>query len=220
MRRWFATSLLFCLAGVGGIALTEQRSAKPDLVVDLKFAPQENVGRKSAALPPSMLDRPVRMQIEDARKQTEPRRLGEGTDDDDRVFQILSATDVAPFVTAVVARLAESQGVLESDSAASQLQLRISRFMVSEANKPVGSMYTAEVHLGFVFRNTPGGTAVEGAASGTANRYGRARSAANCAEVISDALKEAFVNLLGDVRLQAAWKSAGAIAGRGPVARH
>ena len=70
------------------------------------------------------------------------------------------------------------------------------RFHVDERNEAVGSTYSAEVQFTYVVTDASGATLAEGAAAGTANRYGRARSGANCAEVLSDALRDAVGTLL------------------------
>lgn len=204
--RIVTATCLFGLVFFVANGVAKQQSPKPDVLVDLKFVPQESVGRASIALPPSMLDRAVRFSVEDSRKQTDLRKLGEGTEGGDQVFQILASGDVIKFTADAIEKMVEAQGLKKADSSAPQLDVRVARFAVSESKKAVGSMYSAEVHLGFLFKTAEGKTTAEGAAAGLASRYGRARSAANCAEVLSDALKEAFVKLLGDEKLQAAWK--------------
>jgi hypothetical protein len=176
-----------------------------ELVVALRFTPQGNTRAASVALPPSMLDRPVEIRIEDSRNVTEPSTLGEGTDDDDRPFPIRASTDVVRFVGDTVTDLASSRGLKTSTSADRHLRLRLTRFTVNESNRAVGSTYSAEVQFAYTVTDGQGRALVEGAAGGVANRYGRARSGANCSEVLSDALKEAFMSTLGDAKLQAAW---------------
>lgn len=68
-------------------------------------------------------------------------------------------------------------------------------------------MNSAEIEQGKVL--------AESASSGTVTRYGRARSGANCSEVLSDALKDAFSKGLSDRPLLEAWKSGTAATANG-----
>ena len=81
------------------------------------------------------------------------------------------------------------------------------RFDVDESNKALGSIYATEVRLGFVVKDAGGKTLAEGTGMGTAHRYGHAHSPENINEVLSDALKEAYANVLADPGLQRAWIS-------------
>jgi hypothetical protein len=66
-------------------------------------------------------------------------------------------------------------------------------------------VYSSEVKLGYTLRNGAGKTLAEGVGEGSTHRYGRAHSQDNINEVLSDALKEAFANVLNDSSLQSAW---------------
>jgi hypothetical protein len=196
------------LFGVVFLAAVLPAWAQPkELVVALRFTPQGSSREALVALPPSMLDRSVEIQLVDWRNLTDASSLGEGTDDDDRPFAIRASTDVVGFVTDTVTALAGTRGLKTAAPADRQIRLRLTRFAVNESNKAVGSTYSAEVHLAYTVTDAEGNELAEGAAAGVANRYGRARSGANCSEVLSDALKEAFMGTLGDPKLQAAWTS-------------
>lgn len=210
MRRIISVAVL--LVSLVSVGLAQQKSKKPPLLVDLKFMPQESIRVNSVALPPSLLDKSFDVVIEDSRSGDDPLTLGSGTDDDDLVFPIRATTDVVAFVADSVLRISGAHGLKKDTAADRRLNIRLTRFAVNESNKAVGSTYAAEVHLAFVLVNAQGTKIVEGASSGTANRYGRARSGANCAEVLSDALKDAFTKALGDQALQSAW-----ISGAAPV---
>lgn len=179
--------------------------AEDELSVDLKFVPQEMVDASSPTLAPPLLERSIHLVVEDARRGA-PWSIGEGTDDDDETFPIVATTDVLPWLDATVREVAEDWGVKTSRKAARTLTLRLTRFAVEESNKPLGSTYAAEVQLTFTLEER-GRTLAEGAASGSARRYGRSRSADNCNEVLSDALKEALAEAFGHPRLQRAWAS-------------
>lgn len=178
-----------------------------ELLVTLKFSPQESVKAASVALPPSVLNRPLDLRVEDQRELTDPRVIGDGTDDDDLPFPIKARSDVGQFVGNAIAELATAQALKKGTPADRVLQLHLTRFHVSERNKALGSTYTAEAHFAYLLVDSAGATLLEGAAAGTATRYGRARSEGNCTEVLSDALKDAFVKMLGDSALQKAWGS-------------
>jgi Uncharacterized lipoprotein len=173
----------------------------------LTFAPQGDADASAVALPPALVARPIDLRVSDGRELADLRVLGAGTDDDDRPFPIQSSIDVPPFVDQTVASLMAARRITRASSASRRLHLRLARFHVDERNKAVGSTYSAEVQFTYVMTDAGGATLAEGAAAGTANRYGRARSGANCAEVLSDALRDAVGTLLADARLQAAWQS-------------
>src|SRR5688572_28514187 len=162
-----------------------------DLQVPLNFIPQNSVGAKSAPLPASILDRHVEFVIEDMRSLDNLRVIGQGTDDDDRVFPIVTSVPVIDYVNNAVKQMLSQYGVRSADPGGRRIRIRVTRFNVIEGNKAVGSTYAAEVHLAFSFE-AGGAQLVEGTASGAASRYGRARSAANISEVVSNAMKEAF----------------------------
>ena len=205
MRKPLATVVTLLLALPLAVGAMQQKSRKPDVVVDLRFVPQGTSESSSVALPASLLDRSVEIRVVDARNLTDPGQLGEGTDSDDRFFPIRAAGDVVEFVSGAVTRMADSQALKRTSPPDRKLELRLTRFAVNELNKAVGSTYSAEVHLAFTLKDAAGAMLADGAASGTASRYGKARSRENCSEVLSDALKEAFSRTLGNAALQSAW---------------
>lgn len=192
------------------------RDTRKELVVNLAFTPQEGVEVTSADLPPAVLERPVSLAVEDGRAQEARATIGQGTNDDDDTFPVRASGELVPYLTATTREIATGWGVKLSDSADRVLTLRPTRFFVDEGNKAVGSVYAAEVKFTYVLSDRRGKKLAEGAASGSAHRYGRARSVDNCNEVLSDALKEAFANVVADSRLQQAWstgRSTGATGG-------
>ncbi|HUR83092.1 MAG TPA: SHOCT domain-containing protein [Thermoanaerobaculia bacterium] len=190
--------------------------AASELTVDLKFVPQEGVQSSSPDLAPSVLDRSVRIVVEDGRGGDDALAIGKGTDDDDRAFPIRATTAVLPYLAATSHEVAEEWGIRTSDRSERVLTLHFTRFFVDESNKALGSVYAAEVKLTFTLAEGRKLLA-EGAASGSAHRYGRAKSADNANEVLSDALKETLANTFGDSRLQRAWASGKAAPGTSRV---
>ena len=87
------------------------------------------------------------------------------------------------------------------------LAINITRFFIDESNKALGSVYSTEVSLAWTLEDARGNSLTEGVGSGSAHRYGRAHSLENINEVLSDALKEAFANVMNDSNLQRAWGS-------------
>jgi hypothetical protein len=201
-RLRFAAAVLIVLVSASLFA----RDTKRELGVNLKFMPQEGVQSESPDLTQAVLDRSVRIVVEDARGG-DALSIGEGTNDDDATFPIRATEEVLPYLSATVQEIAGDWGVKTSDAADRVLTLRVTRFEVEESNKAVGSTYAAEVKLTYTLADRGRKTLAEGAASGSAHRYGRARSADNCNEVLSDALKEALATTLSDARLQHAWAS-------------
>lgn len=208
--RVLTATYLALVASVGASAMQK------DLLVALKFTPQESVRSISVALPSSILDRPVEIKVDDTRTIEDPRVIGTGTDDDDRPFPIRSSVDVPQFVRDAVVQITSTYSIKTASSADRKLTLRLTRFVVNESNKAIGSTYMAEVHLAYTLSDGAGAVIAESAAGGTATRYGRARSGANCSEVLSDALKDAFAKVLGDKPLLEAWRT-GALATPGGV---
>lgn len=189
-----------------------------DLTVNLKFVPQEGVHSESPDLPPSMLERSYELRVEDGRSAADATRIGKGTDDDDEVFSINAGSDIVAYTKETMADVSADWGLKTADSSDRVLTVKIVRFFVEESNKALGSMYASEVKLSWILSDANGTKLAEGAGSGSAHRYGRARSADNCSEVLSDALKEAFGDVLASHNLQTAWTSGKAAAGGGAAA--
>lgn len=178
-----------------------------DLTVNLKFVPQEGVQSESPDLPPTMLERSYELRVEDGRSAADALTIGKGTDDDDHTFPINAGSDIVGYVKETLRQLSESWSLKTAEPKERVLTLKVTRFFVEESNKAVGSMYSSEVKLAWTLTDAKGTQLAEGAGSGTAHRYGRARSGDNCSEVLSDALKEAFSDVLATQSLQTAWTS-------------
>lgn len=208
-----ATRVLLVVLGTLAVAPgVFARDTRKELTVDLKFVPQEGVQSNSPDVTPGLLERTVAIRIEDGRGAETAATIGKGTNDDDLAFPIRASTDVVSYVSDTTAQVFGEWGIKTADPADRSLTIRLMRFFVDESNKAVGSVYAAEVKLAFTLTDRSGRTLYQGASSGSAHRYGRARSADNCNEVLSDSLKEALANVLSDPRLQEAWTS-GRVAG-------
>lgn len=170
-----------------------------DHTVSLRFDPQEGVESESPNLTSSMLEKRYVLRVEDGRGNADPRRIGRGTNDDDETFAVLAGDDVVGYVRNTLLGLAGDWGLKTADSADRVLVVKLTRFFVDESNKAVGSTYAAEVRFAWTLLDGTGAKLGEGTGSGAAHRYGRARSADNCNEVLSDALKEAFSTALTSV---------------------
>jgi hypothetical protein len=174
------------------------------LDISLRYVPQESVGTSVANLPLGINERPVALSMEDGRTGADPAVIGETTDDDDRVWPVRSA-NLVPYINEVLTRNAGEWGIRTDPNAPLKLAGRLMRFKVSESNKAVGSTYNADVQVGFTLKDAKGQLLWQGTSAGDATRYGRARSADNMNEVLSDALKEAYAGLFNDSGLQNAW---------------
>ncbi|MES1244109.1 MAG: hypothetical protein ABUT39_21070 [Acidobacteriota bacterium] len=181
--------------------------------ITLRYAPQESVGTSVPTLMLGVSDVPVRLSIEDGRTVADPAVIGDSTDDDDRVWPVRAASDLVGWANEVLLKNAGEWGIRVSDSAPLQLKGSILRFMVNESNKPVGSVYNADIRVAFRLLDSKGDLLWEGNAAGDATRYGKARNQDNVNEVLSDAIKEAYATALGDPALQNAW-----LGKSGPVA--
>ncbi|HEX7832883.1 MAG TPA: SHOCT domain-containing protein [Thermoanaerobaculia bacterium] len=199
MSRFLAAALAFTFAFT-----VSARDTRKELNVTLKFAPQEGVQSNSPDLAAGVTEKPIALLVEDARGG-DAAVIGQGTNDDDATFPIRATSDVVPFIHETLKDVATNWGVKIDDGADRVLTIRLARFTVDESNKALGSVYEAEARLAFVLSDKSGKKLAEGSGSGSATRYGRARSADNCNEVLSDSLKEAFATVLSDSRLQDAW---------------
>lgn len=214
MRRFWMIALVFAAAGV-----LQARGNLKELTVPLKFVPQEGVHASNPDLQPGLTDLNVQLVVEDARKQENPLTIGQGTGGDDKLFPINADQNPIGYLRDVLKDVAKQWGLKEATPAARTLTVQVTRFFIDESNKALGSVYGTEVKIAYTLKDAKGVTLATGATSGTAHRYGRAHSPENINEVLSDATKEAYANLIGDAALQTAWvsgKPATAAAGKGP----
>jgi uncharacterized lipoprotein YajG len=203
MRRRVVLLLFFIGVATSAVA----RGNLKEFTVPLKFTPQEGVHTSNPDVLPGVLSTSVMLVVEDARKQDDPLVIGQGTGGDDKVFPIHADRPVLEYVREVAGNVAKEWGLRQETPAARNLTIQVTRFYLDESNKALGSVYGTEVKLTYTLKDAGGTTLVSGATSGTAHRYGRAHSVENCNEVLSDALKEAFANVLADGGLQQAWAS-------------
>ncbi|HEV7921524.1 MAG TPA: hypothetical protein VGR02_12120 [Thermoanaerobaculia bacterium] len=198
------TAALFIVLALSVAAFA--KDTRKELTVNLKYAPQEGVQSNLPDLAPAMLEKPFQLRVEDARGLPAPLTIGQGTNDDDLSFPVLASADPVLYVKDTLQQIAANWGLKVAEQKQRVLTVRVSRFFVDESNKALGSVYTAEARLTFALTDD-GRKLAEGSASGEAHRYGRARSAENINEVLSDALKEAFGDALTNSQLQSAWTS-------------
>ena len=208
IARKSALALVFALA-----ALPASAKELGPFNITLRYSPQESVGTSVPTLMLGISDVPVRLSIEDGRTIADPVVIGDSTDDDDRVWPVRAATDLVAWANEVLLKNAGEWGIRVSDSAPLQLKGTLLRFMVTESNKPVGSVYNADIRVAFRLLDARGNLLWEGNAPGDATRYGKSRNEDNVNEVLSDAIKEAYATALGDTALQNAW-----LGKSGPVA--
>lgn len=207
-RRFTVTLIVASIA-----TLAFARGNLKELTVPLKYTPQEGVHTTSADVPPALLAQSVEVRVEDARNLADPLVIGQGTGGDDKIFPIHADHDVIAFIQAMVTGISKEWSLKQDHPAARTLILQVTRFYVDESNKALGSMYGTEVKFAFTLKDARGNTLAEGTGNGTAHRYGHAHSPENINEVLSDALKEAYANVLADPGLQKAWISGTASAG-------
>jgi hypothetical protein len=200
-------ALVHAVVFVSLATLAHARGNLKELTVPLKFTPQEGVHESSADLPPTLLNQSVEIRVEDARKLDDPLLIGQGTGGDDKRFPVHADHDVAAFIQDVATSVAKEWSLKTDHPAARTLILQLTRFNIDESNKALGSIYAAEVKFAYTLKDSRSRTLAEGTGSGTAHRYGHAHSPENINEVLSDALKEAYANVLADKPLQTAWIS-------------
>jgi uncharacterized lipoprotein YajG len=201
MRRSFSLLAVFLFA-----SLAYGRGATPkELVVDLKFVPQEGVSTNAAHLAPSLLEKAIEIRVQDARNATDPIVIGTGTGGDDRSFPIKAGSNVAAYIQTTLDDVARQWGAKVETKASRVLVIQVTRFFIDESNKALGSVYSADANLAWTLKDASGKTLAEGTGSNDTHRYGRAHSRENINEVLSDALKGAFAAVMDDAKLQDAW---------------
>ena len=201
------TLMLVMLLTATTAPLAHARGNLKELTVPLKFTPQEGVDSSNPNLQSGLLTTSVELKVEDARKLADPLVIGQGTGGDDKTFPIQADRSVTAFVQESLAGMAKDWGLKQDPPPARTLTVQLTRLDIDEANKALGSIYATEVKFAYTLKDARGSVLVEGATSGSAHRYGHAHSPDNINEVLSDALKEAFANVLADTSLQTAWVS-------------
>jgi putative oligomerization/nucleic acid binding protein/YajG family uncharacterized lipoprotein len=202
MRRLIFALLIVCCA-----PLAVARGNLKDLTVPLKFVPQEGVHGSTVDLSAALLDQSVELRVEDARKLPDLLVIGSGTGGDDKPFPIHADRDVRAFIQDTLAAIGTAWSLKQQSPASRILKIQITGFAIDESNKAVGSVYSSEAKLAFTLMDAHEHALASGVGSGNAHRYGRAHSPDNINEVLSDALKEAYANVLADPALQSAWVS-------------
>jgi len=81
---------MFALAG----AAYGRGSTPKELVVNLKFKPQEGVHSSTANIPPSMLEKSVQIRVIEKRNESDAKVIGQGTGGDDKTFPIKASADI------------------------------------------------------------------------------------------------------------------------------
>ncbi|HEY0513630.1 MAG TPA: hypothetical protein VGH73_17105 [Thermoanaerobaculia bacterium] len=186
----------------------EARESGP-FTMALKYAPQESVGSTNAVLAPGISDRPVRLSIVDGRAGADPTVIGEISDHADKVFPIHVSNDPIAWANDTLQKDAAEWGIKASPGASLVLTGKLTQFRLVASTKAFGSTYNAQFQVAFTLADARGRTLWQGTVEGSANRYGKERSADNANEVLSDALKEAYSNAFNDADLQSAWLGKG-----------
>lgn len=198
-----------------GLAAGSAEAAKElgPFKITLRYMPQESVGTSTPTLALGISDRPIQLSIVDGRTVTDPVAIGESSDDDDRVWPVHASNDLLGWANEVLNKNAADWGIRLAPDAPLALSGHLLRFNLIESNKPVGSMYTADVRVAFQLKNDRGQVLWEGTGAGDASRYGKSRSQENASEVLSDAIKTAYATVFAEPALQDAW-----LGKTGPVA--
>ena len=201
MRTSMYLILVALLLGFSGVAAAK----KNDPNINLEYRPQQSVAASVANPSGAMLERPVALSFEDAREQKDPSVIGTRTDDDDRLTELRATGDLPEFVRDSFSTLVKSWGIELDASQSTTLRVRLLEAKIVETNQAVGATYNAVVRLTYSLRQGSGEPLVSATAVGDASRYGKKFSNANCNEVLSDAMLEAFAKLVSDSELQRAW---------------
>jgi len=192
-------------AGLLLAGVAEARGAKGVFNISLRYVPPENAGESDVLLAPGLSDKPVKLTIADGRAGSDPAVIGESSDDDDKMWPVHASNDVTAWANEVLTKSAADWGIKTADNAPLSLSGKLTSLRLVESNKALGSTYNVEVQVAFALKDSASRTLWEGSAAGDATRYGKSRSEENANEVLTDALKEAFIDLFNTPALQEAW---------------
>lgn len=169
--------------------------------------PPEAAG--DAAAVAAFAEHPAKVTVVEGRTGADLTAIGEISDHADKAFPILAANDAVAWADGAFKKSAAAAGIRVSPDAPLALAARLTGLKLTAVTKAFGSTYNAEIQLTYTLADSRGRTLWQGAAEGSANRYGKARSAENANEVLADAAREAFGNALNDAGLQGAWGGKG-----------
>lgn len=198
-------SIFAALTALLLLAALPAAAKKNDPEVQLRYVPQQAVAGSSAGIRSTARQTPIEVRLEDARDLDDALVIGSRTSDRDQLFDLVSVDPVGPFAQDVLERSAKEWGARLSEDAELVLVVELLTFEVTETNQAVGATYEASVKLFSQLENRSGKVLWTGSHEGDATRWGRKYSNANCNEVLSDALREAYAALLGDSALQSKW---------------
>lgn len=190
---------------------------KNDPNISLEFVPQQSVAGAELSVSPAVRERAVTLRVVDRRGEEDPRYLGTRTDDDDRLYTLRAVDEIVPFVHGALVRVARDGRLSVQEQAPRVLVVGLSELEITETNQAVGATFESWVRLDVELHSGAGETLWSGVGRGDATRYGKKFSNANCNEVLSDALLEAFVDALNDRELQTAWETGEAVRSDPPV---
>ena len=200
-RMWMVVAVVVAV-GAADPALARKRKNITEFEVD--WRPQQSVAAAEVTIHRSMRDRAAELVLTDDRPGKKPEYIGTRTDGKDRLYDLSATNDVVAFVKGVMHDQMERWGVATGDGDL-VLEGELTNYEVTERNQALGATYRAEVELSFALKDRSGKELWTGDAYGDATRYGKAYSKENCNEVLSDALLEAWANLLSNYGLHTAW---------------
>lgn len=195
-RRLILLSLSVALVGF------EASARKRELPLTLRFVPQESIGAHNPEAAGTASLKPVRVSLQDGRNQPDKQLVGQGQTDDDEPLPVRASGDVRAFCEDVLLQVLAEWGVVVAPDAELSLEVKLLRFFVMESDKAVGSTYSSDARVEYSVSRAGGESLYTGSSGGTASRYGKSRSVENVNEVLSDALKEAFANMIDDASLR------------------
>lgn len=186
-------------------AASTATAKKNDPRIDLEFRPQQTVAGAVADVAGTMLDQPVALRFEDARREEDSSKIGTRTDDDDHLQDLTATNSVAEFVEQQLRESAAEWGIEFDPEESRVLHVKLLEVDILETNQAVGATYNATVRLAYSLERGSHELRSSTSAVGDATRYGKKFSNANCNEVLSDAMLEVFAAVFSDSTLQRVW---------------
>ncbi len=193
------------LAGLLTASLASAPATADTARVLYRFTPTTQIAAANVQFRYPVQHIPLDIELVDGRVETAKGTLGTRTTDGDLRLELVSSNELWRPAHAGLERTTDSWGVQRSEGADLRLTVTLTQLGADEHNQAVGATYKSRATFTGSLTTQEGEEIWTGVATGATSRYGRAYSAENCSEVISDALLEGYAKLLSNAGLQAAW---------------
>lgn len=192
------------IVGLVVVLASSAEAAKNVPLFELAFTPTESIALLGPTLAPALAGRELKIQVVDGREPPDRSVIGSRTDDDDKVHALKASNPVEAWAKQVMEKLASAWGLKVSLAASNVLEVKLNALEILETNQAVGASFESTVRLSGELRDSSGRSLWSATSGGTATRYGKKFSNANCNEVLSDGMVQGFSSLLSSAGSMAA----------------